>query len=97
MYARLNWATMDFSMFKNGQADWPRMKAGFEQMMKEYPDAWNTNNFAKFACIAKDHETLSALIPKIGDAPIAEAWEDNVNIYRGCQKWAAAMVQNSRR
>ena len=91
MYARLNWAMMDIRMFKTGQADWPRMKTGFEQMTKEYPDAWNLNNFAKFACIARDQETLTALLPKIGDAPIVLAWENDVNFYKGCRSWAATV------
>jgi hypothetical protein len=96
MYARLNWATMDVRMFETGQTSWPRMKAGFEQMTKEYADGWNVNHFAKFACMARDHETFLALAPKVGDAPIAEAWHNDVNFYKGCQMWAAKM-QTGRR
>jgi hypothetical protein len=96
MYARLNWTMMDVRMFKSGQADWPRMKAGFEQMTREYPDAWNINNFAKFACIARDQETLSALLPKIGDAPIVQAWEDEIAFYKGCRSWASTVHPGKR-
>lgn len=88
MYARLNWAMMDFSMFQTGQADWPRMKTGFEQMTKEFPDAWNVNSFAKFACIARDPQTLMALAAKIGDTPVVQAWENDVNVYQRCRLWA---------
>lgn len=88
MYARLNWALMDFQMFKNGQADWPRMRTGFQDMMKDYPDAWNLNAFAKFSCIALDRETLSGLVTKIGDTPIVQGWDNDVNRYQRCRAWA---------
>ncbi|HVJ13001.1 MAG TPA: hypothetical protein VNC62_15630 [Burkholderiales bacterium] len=92
MYARLNWRDIDTTMFEPGKTDWPRMRAGFQQMTKEYGDAWNTNNFAKFACVAKDYETFSGLAAKIGESPIPEAWEPSVHIYKGCQKIAAKMA-----
>jgi hypothetical protein len=96
MYARLNWIPIENTMFSSRQVDWPRMKAGFEQMTKEHPDAWNINHFAKFACVARDHETFTTLATKIGDNPIAEAWEGNVNIYKGCQMVAAKMLARRR-
>lgn len=92
MYARLNWRDIDASMFEPGRTDWPRMKAGFQQMTKEYGDAWNINSFAKFACVAKDYETFSGLAAKIGDSPIPEAWEPSVHIYKGCKNIAAKMA-----
>jgi hypothetical protein len=91
LYTRLNWAMMDYQMFRNGQADWPRMKTGFEQLVKAYPDPWNVNNFGKFACLARDYRTLSALLPKIGDTPIVLAWENDINYFQQCRAVTAKM------
>jgi hypothetical protein len=86
MYARLNWAsTMEnIDMFKNGQADWSRMKAGFERMTKDYPDAWNMNNYARFACWAGDWATFDRVSASIGEKPVTAAWTDNGE-YQRCR------------
>jgi hypothetical protein len=89
LYTRLNWAMMDYQMFTSGRTDWPRMKSGFEQLIAQYPDAWNVNNFGKFACLALDLKTLSVLLPKIGDTPIVQAWENDLNFYYRCRAAAA--------
>jgi hypothetical protein len=83
MYARLNWSSWSPKMFVNGQADWPRMKRGFERMTQDYPDSWNINAFAKFACLAGDAPTLKPLIAKIGPAPIPDLW-GSINFFSNC-------------
>lgn len=88
LYTRLNWLMMDHQMFRSGRTDWTRMKTGFEQMLKEYPDPWNVNNFGKFACLASDFTTLAALLPKIGNEPIVQAWENDINHYQRCRAMA---------
>jgi hypothetical protein len=88
LYARLNWLMMNDQMFWSGQTDWPRMKVGFEQLVKAHPDPWNFNNFGYFACLAGDFKTLSGLLPKIGDQPIVLAWESDINVYQECRKMA---------
>jgi hypothetical protein len=67
MYARLHWSDSELNMFVDGKTDWKRMKAGFEEILAAYPDAWNRNNYAMFACVAQDYETAKTqinLIPK---------------------------------
>jgi hypothetical protein len=88
LYARIHWGFQDPYMFQRQQADWPRMKAGFEHMMKDYPDPWNLNNFGKFACLADDFGTLKQLLPKIGNNPILMGWEDNMDFYNFCRSLA---------
>jgi hypothetical protein len=89
LYARLNWAMSDDMMFATGRTDWPRMKSGFEQLVKDYPDPWNIQNFAKFACVASDVKTLQTLLPKISGGPIVAAWDNNPQRYQHCTMVAA--------
>ncbi len=62
----LNWPYGELDMFKNGPTDWKRMKQGFEDILAQYPDAWNRNNFAQFTCRAGDWETYRKQIALIG-------------------------------
>lgn len=43
---------------------WPRMKIGFEDLIKKYPNNWNLNTFAKFSCLAKDLNSTQAIFNK---------------------------------
>ncbi|MCW5593967.1 MAG: hypothetical protein KIS74_17840 [Burkholderiales bacterium] len=58
----------DGDLFKVTRASWPRMKKGFEDMVARYPDAWNRNLFATFACRARDKETTARLLTELGAA-----------------------------
>lgn len=84
MYARLNWNLWTQSMFRDGQADWKRMKAGFQRVVADFPDPWNINNFGKFACLAQDGPTLLEIAEKIGERPIAAAWWGSADNYFQC-------------
>ncbi len=74
MYARLYWGEKQPDMFKSGQADWKRMKKGYERIMADFPDMWNLNKFARMACMALDIETNKALLAQIKDNVIEDAW-----------------------
>lgn len=58
----------DGDPFEVTRASWPRMKKGFEDMVARYPDAWNRNLFATFACRARDKETTARLLAELGPA-----------------------------
>ncbi len=90
MYARLNWSLRTGTMFIDGQADWKQMKAGFERITIDFPDSWNRNNYAAFACLAQDGATVLKVAELIGDRPIESAWWGSVANYQGC-------VANARR
>ena len=79
-------------MFDNGQADWSRMKAGFERMIKDYPDPWNINNYAKFACLAEDWKTVSFLNKQIEQKPLLDAWSRSQKYYDYCIAFANMAV-----
>jgi hypothetical protein len=86
MYARLNWSASSNSMFTDGQTDWNRMKRGFEKLIEDFPDSWNRNNFAKFACMAGDKKTLREQLALIGDRVALGAW-GSMSYFQACVKY----------
>ncbi len=95
MYARLyDDAEEQFEhrLFEDSAARWPKMKQGFEDMLKRYPDAGNVNRFAYFACIAKDKPTALDLLGQVGAKPITEKWGNNgVRTFETCKRWASTL------
>jgi hypothetical protein len=79
MYARIYWFASQTeyknALFKNSLVDWPKMKRGFEDIIARYPDAWNLNNYAKFACLARDKAKTQELMIRIRSDIVSEAWE----------------------
>jgi hypothetical protein len=95
MYARLyaDAAAEEFEhrLFDESAARWPKMKQGFEDLLKRYPDPVNVNRFAYFACLAKDQPTALDLLKQVGAKPIVAEWGDNgTRTYEACKRWAAA-------
>ena len=77
MYTRIAWINSTFydNLFKETRIEWPKMKQGWLDLEKRWPDsAWNLNNFCKFAVAAGDKETVAALLKRIGDKPMMRAW-----------------------
>jgi hypothetical protein len=91
MYARIYWyasqAQFENGLFAESRVDWPRMKAGFDDVIATWPDPWNLNNYARFACLAHDGATTRMLIERIGLDVIAEAW-GSPSIYAQCDAWS---------
>ena len=90
MYARIYWYAaqsqyVDFNLIRRSRVNWRRMRAGFEDVMKRYPDAWNLNNYARFSCEAGDWEKTKELMAKIGDKPVMKAWQYRP-IFDACRK-----------
>ncbi|HDS0947730.1 TPA: DUF4034 domain-containing protein [Stenotrophomonas maltophilia] len=85
LYARLYWvaAQNDYQrgLFSKSAVDWPTMRRGFEDMMARYPDDWNLQAFAYFACLANDREQARVLMAKI-EQPILAVWRDTADYYR---------------
>lgn len=90
LYARIYWAaSQGFGndlLFRSSTV-WPRMKAGFEDVIARYPDVWNVNNYARFSCLAGDKQKARQLLTKIQAAPVVEAWQP-VSLFVRCQRWA---------
>ncbi|MGZ4982314.1 MAG: hypothetical protein ACXWAB_12810 [Methylobacter sp.] len=77
IYWSLLWALKD-KTFSPGYANWPRMKEGFVDILKSYPDNWNLNAFSYYACMAKDWATVNETIPKLSNVEL-NIWEDADN------------------
>jgi len=95
MYARLySMAAGDqygFDLFEDSLADWPRMKASFEDLLARFPDSpHRLNRYAYMACVAKDRQTLAVLLERIGDAIHTADWGTNPERgLEGCRRLAA--------
>jgi hypothetical protein len=91
MYARIYWyasqSQFKNDLFNNSLVDWPQMKEGFEDVISRYPDAWNLNNFARFACLAGDKPTAMVLLKRIESDVVKEAWVPLLMKQR-CAEWA---------
>ncbi len=78
MYARIYWAVLgadcdcDFIMKKS--VDWPKLKVAFDDLISRYPESWNLNNYARFACMAGDKDTTRSLIDRIGQDVVRDVW-----------------------
>jgi hypothetical protein len=76
LYARIWWYAAQsggFELFGDEPVDWDLFDAAFRDVMKRYPDDWNRNNYASFACQAGHPERARELM--FGHEPVADAWE----------------------
>lgn len=91
MYARIYWyasqTQYDNALFAQSLASWSRMKDGFDDVIARYPDAWNLNNYAKFACLAKDKPKTRELLKRSDFQIVAEAWSP-ASLRTECFEWA---------
>lgn len=78
LYARIAWSQTNRyrNLFEQTAIEWPRMKAGFQELLKRYPESnWNLNHFAKFALDARDVETVVRLWPELQDQQHPSVWK----------------------
>ncbi|MFL6657786.1 MAG: hypothetical protein ACJ8GW_06935 [Massilia sp.] len=90
MYARLHWLLDDQSSFPKN-VDWPRMKTGFDDMLKDFPDNWNRNNYAHFACYANDAVAFKSQADYVKTNYIPAVW-GNRRSFDICQQFADSKV-----
>lgn len=90
LYVRLYWwiysSVHHEQLFEESDADWPTMRAAIDDVLKDYPNQWNINHFAKFACLADDAEKaleLGALITEFD----ASVWRSRQE-FDDCQSTA---------
>ena len=56
-------------------------------VLTRYPDAWNLNNYARFACFAKDIRTARELLKRTEGDVVPEAWQPP-GLRKICSDWA---------
>jgi hypothetical protein len=91
MYARIYWfasqTQFQNDIFTSSLAVWSRMKDGFEDVIARYPDAWNLNNYAKFACLAQDKPKTRELLMRIESMVEPKVWYPQ-SLQEQCTEWA---------
>jgi hypothetical protein len=93
LYARIYWTvyqeSFDKDFFKKPQVSWPKIRTGFDDLIKHYPDPWNVNYFASIACDAGDKTTAKRVFKLIGDKIDPNAWDSRAQ-YNSCHQWATS-------
>ena len=91
MHARIFWYVeqrIGKALFER-KSIWPKMKTGFEDLLKQYPDAWNKNNYARYACQNGDFEVTKKLLMEIGSDPMLDGWRDSRIFFDQCKAWVS--------
>lgn len=100
IYARIYWYAADNhfgnKLFSESLVDWGTMKKGIDDVLKRYPNRWNVNHFASFACMARDKEKTAELIGRMEGGPLKFAWRAretgkawrSIEIFERCKAWA---------
>lgn len=95
MYARIYWvASQDnygSDLFTKSAVVWKEMSKAIDDVIEQYPDQWNINNFAYFSCLAGDSNKTRHLISMIEGKPIVSAWQ-NMDFYSQCKAWSEAGI-----
>ena len=85
LYARVWWYAAQVAygphLFTRTPVSWKDFDAGIRDVMARYPDDWNRNNLANFACNAKHPERARELMR--GFEPLPEGW-DSFEAYVEC-------------
>lgn len=91
IYARIlrfMWEYNEFKDFKDPRISWPKMKQGFIDMDRSYPNSpYNLNYYCMFACIAEEKETARKLFERIDNKPYINVWKGRANFERW-RRWA---------
>ena len=91
LYARIYWSAdgghYRGRLFKDSAVDWEEMRAGVDDVLARYPDQWNINNFARFACLAQDADKTYELIARIAGEPDPAVWGYG-SLFERCKSWS---------
>lgn len=71
---------IEVDILEDSLVSWPKMRDSFEELIKRYPSADNLNEFAAFACRARDKETFLNLSVKIQGRIVDSKWPSNYSI-----------------
>lgn len=101
MYARTYWYVSQIysdAVLLHFDIDWEKMKRGMDDVLARYPDQWNINHFAFFACLNGDKQKTAQLIGKMNSAPISKAWvnwefNSYENYYDRCKAWTSSSAR----
>jgi hypothetical protein len=93
-YARIYWnlysglVPLNPEPFTHPEVSWPRIRAGFDDLIERYPDGYNINAYARLACIAaNDKATTAKIIQQIGQDVVPQVWRHRTEFLR-CKSWS---------
>jgi membrane associated rhomboid family serine protease len=85
-YAQLYWTYSALEndsapLFDGALAAWSTMKAGFGDLRREHPSSdFILNEYAKFACMAKDDASYAEVRPQLNGRLSSAAWSQKVSL-----------------
>ncbi len=82
LYASVSEGVPGQQLFQNSAVDWPLMRQGSEDILAEYPTAWNLETAARHACLSSD-------------VPAAKAWQRRLLAGQGIGEPYLRMVVDS--
>ncbi|SET28135.1 DUF4034 domain-containing protein [Stenotrophomonas indicatrix] len=82
LYASVSEGVPGQQLFQNSAVDWPLMRQGWEDILAEYPTAWNLETAARHACLSSD-------------VPAAKAWQRRLLAGQGIGEPYLRMVVDS--
>jgi len=92
MYARVLWQLsyeqLGKDLFTKSHTDWARMSASIDDLLARYPDEFNLNKSARFACMAGDKAKTRELFARIGETPFYAVWPKYGPNFDECRVWA---------
>ena len=90
MYARIYWGAGQAQdgkfFFQSPPASWDKMRQGINELVERYPDQWNINHLALFACVERDRELARRLVARVKEPILESAWHGRRN-YEVCEAW----------
>lgn len=89
LYAAVSATELEQALFTSSRASWPKMKAGFEDLLSRYPYVDHHNRYAYFACMAKDRPALQQQLDLIGNGFNAIFWGNSPEkTFQECKAFA---------
>jgi hypothetical protein len=90
LYARLHTTqSSSAAMFETGGVSWERMKTGFNDYLRIYPDDRTRNKFAIYSCMANDAKSTKQQLELLGPHVDPQMWESEHYAY------CVALAKNS--
>jgi len=90
MYARVYWAAGSSGngryYFQEPNTDIEKLEQGMRDLVQNYPDQWNVNHMALYACVLNNRDLAADFIDLIEPPIIEQAWLTERN-YNGCLRW----------
>lgn len=97
MYARIYWYAFQgiygSSVFSDSLVDWERMKRGMQDVLADYSDSWNLQNFAYFSCLSKDRQMTKNMFDKMASQPMLKQVWGKRQTYNGCMDYAYSTAE----